>query len=54
MDFKQKLGHICNMGTLIFWQGLRSNIKVEGHPRSKGENVKVASFEKLKSDWNQT
>ena len=44
------------MGTFICWWGQRSHIKVKGHLRSrcKIENVKVTSFENLKSDWNQT
>ena len=32
--FQPKLGHRCNMGTLICWWGQRSHIKVKGHLRS--------------------
>ena len=34
----------------------KSHIEVKGHLRLsfKAENVKVISFENLKSDWNQT
>ena len=33
--FQPKLGHRCNIGTLICWWGQRSHIKVIGHLRSK-------------------
>ena len=44
------------MGTFICLCGQRSYTKVKGHLMSicKAENVKVVSFEKLKSDLNQT
>ena len=51
------LSHRCNMGTFTCWLGQRSHIKVSGHLRSSfkiGWNIKVTSFEKLKSDWKQT
>ena len=32
--FQPKLGHRCNMGTLICWWGQRLHIKVKGHQRS--------------------
>ena len=32
--FQLKLGHRCNVGTLICWWGERSYIKVKGHLRS--------------------
>ena len=32
--FQPKLGHRCNMGTVICWWGQRSYIKVKGHLRS--------------------
>ena len=32
--FQPKLGHRCNMGTLICWWGQRSYIEVKGHLRS--------------------
>ena len=53
---KLKSGHTCNMGTLVCWCSQRSHIKVKGHLRSscKADYGKVASFEMLKSDWNQT
>ena len=103
--FQPKLGHRCNMGTLVCWWGQRSYIKVKGHMSCKigwkcengfiwkdedqfepnlvywynmwtlicscsqtsctkvkghlrssckiGWNVKMASFEKFKSDLNQ-
>ena len=44
------------MGTFICSCSQRSYTKVKGHLRSgcKSENVKMASFEKLKSNLNQT
>ena len=33
-EFQSKLGHRCNMGTLICWWGQSSYIKVKGHLRS--------------------
>ena len=51
-----KLGHRCNMGTLICWWGQRSHIKVKGHLKSSckvGLKCKIHLIWKVEV-WNQT
>ena len=50
MDSTTKLGHRCNMGTLICWWGQRSYINIKGHLRSSCK-MKMLKWPHLKS-WS--
>ena len=55
MDFNQSWA-IDSTWEPLFVDEVKGHIKIKGHLRSscKKSRIEVASFEKLKSDWNQT